>query len=190
MQLLVDRYTSPIGEIVLVCDHQQRLRALDFVDYWTRMERLLQLHYGNYTLQQTTAPDLRGALAGYFSGALGALDGLLVETGGSPFQRAVWRALRTIPAGATTSYGALAAQLGRAGSARAVGAANGANPIAIVVPCHRVIGAQGALTGYAGGVQRKRWLLDHEASHAQGASDPSARRGREPLDPAATRPPV
>jgi len=78
----------------------------------------------------------------------------------------VWRALRTIPAGTTMSYGRLAAQLGRAGASRAVGAANGANPIAIVIPCHRVIGADGTLTGYGGGLARKRWLLDHEREHA------------------------
>src|SRR5688500_5989823 len=120
MHLLVDRHASPLGEIVLVVDREQRLRALDFADYWERMERLLASHYGSYTLQQTAAPDnIQAALVDYFAGALGALDRLQIDTGGTPFQREVWRALRSIPAGATTSYGALAAQLGRAGSARA-----------------------------------------------------------------------
>ncbi len=81
---------------------------------------------------------------------------------GSPFQRRVWQALLEIPYGATTTYGELALRLGKPGAARAVGLANGRNPFAIVVPCHRVVGARGALTGYGGGLERKRWLLDHE----------------------------
>ena len=89
---------------------------------------------------------------------------LPVETGGTEFQREVWRALRAIPAGETRSYGALASSIGRASAVRAVGLANGANPIGVVVPCHRVIGQNGALTGYAGGIERKRWLLAHEGT--------------------------
>jgi len=85
-----------------------------------------------------------------------------VRAGGTPFQRVVWAALREIPPGRTTSYGQLAARLGRPGASRAVGLANGANPVAIAVPCHRVIGADGTLTGYGGGIERKRWLLEHE----------------------------
>jgi methylated-DNA-[protein]-cysteine S-methyltransferase len=102
------------------------------------------------------------ALAQYFAGSLTALDAVAVRTGGSTFQRRVWAALREIPAGSTTSYGWLAALLEIPNASRAVGLANGANPIAIVVPCHRVIGADGSLTGYGGGLARKRWLLDHE----------------------------
>jgi len=85
-----------------------------------------------------------------------------VETGGTPFQQEVWRSLRAIPCGTTTSYGKLAAQIGRPAAVRAVGLANGANPVAVVIPCHRVIGSNGSLTGYGGGLERKRWLLDHE----------------------------
>ena len=81
---------------------------------------------------------------------------------GAPFEKQVWAALRAIPPGETTSYGAIAKSLGSAGASRAVGAANGANPIAIIVPCHRVIGASGDLTGYGGGLERKTWLLTHE----------------------------
>ncbi|RIK91560.1 MAG: cysteine methyltransferase, partial [Proteobacteria bacterium] len=110
------------------------------------------------------------ALAAYFAGDLGALGALAIRPGGTDFQRRVWDALRRIPAGATTSYGALAERIGRPGACRAVGLANGANPIALVVPCHRVIGADGSLTGYAGGAPRKRWLLDHERAHAGGAA--------------------
>lgn len=164
MHLQVDRYESPVGCILLVCDAQSNLRALDFVDYRARMERLLLQHYGAFTLHDAPAPAaLRGALDRYFAGDLRALDAVQVETGGTPFQREVWRALRTIPAGGTTSYGALAALLGRPGSARAVGTANGKNPVAIVVPCHRVIGTAGAMTGYAGGLPRKQWLIAHES---------------------------
>jgi methylated-DNA-[protein]-cysteine S-methyltransferase len=100
----------------------------------------------------------------YFAGDLGAIDKLPVKTAGTPFQRAVWNALREIPRGATESYGQLAERIGRPTAVRAVGLANGSNPIGIVVPCHRVIGANGSLTGYGGGMERKRWLLDHEGA--------------------------
>ena len=98
----------------------------------------------------------------YFAGASAAIDGLTFDMRGAPFELRVWEALRQIPAGATTSYGAIAKALGSPGAARAVGAANGANPIAIIVPCHRVIGSSGSLTGYGGGLDRKTWLIDHE----------------------------
>jgi methylated-DNA-[protein]-cysteine S-methyltransferase len=95
-----------------------------------------------------------------------ALDTLKTATGGTEFQRTVWAALRAIPAGETRSYGQLAAAIGKPRAVRAAGLANGQNPIAVIVPCHRVIGANGTLTGYAGGVERKRWLLAHEKSRA------------------------
>ena len=108
------------------------------------------------------------ALAAYFRGDLTALDAVQVDPEGTPFQRRVWAGLRTIPAGTTTSYGALARAIGLPiAASRAVGAANGANPIWIVVPCHRVIGASGDLTGYAGGLDVKRWLLEHEGAAAR-----------------------
>ena len=111
------------------------------------------------------APEaVRDALAAWFAGDLGALDGLPVKTGGTPFQRAVWKALRDIPAGETRTYGQLATAIGAPRAVRAVGLANGANPVGVIVPCHRVIGANGTLTGYAGGLERKRWLLAHEAA--------------------------
>jgi methylated-DNA-[protein]-cysteine S-methyltransferase len=94
------------------------------------------------------------------------LDALPTEALGTAFQRACWSSLRQIPAGTTTSYGALAKALGKPAAMRAVGLANGANPIAVVVPCHRVVGSDGSLTGYGGGLERKRWLLAHEARHA------------------------
>ena len=163
MQLTLSCYPAPLGELLLVTDDEQVLRALDFSDYATRMQRLLARHYGQFVLVEGPAPTaIAAALDRYFAGDLTAIDAIPVVTAGSDFQRQVWAALRAIPAGTTSGYGALAARIGRAGAARAVGLANGLNPIGIVVPCHRVIGASGALTGYAGGVARKQWLLAHE----------------------------
>jgi AraC family transcriptional regulator of adaptative response/methylated-DNA-[protein]-cysteine methyltransferase len=166
MHLTLSRYAAPVGEILLVTDGDT-LRALDFADYADRMRTLLTRHYGEVSLVDGDAPaSVTTALDAYFAGDATALDALPVATGGSDFQRSVWAALRAIPAGTTTGYGALAASLGKPGAARAVGLANGANPIGIVVPCHRVIGANGTLTGYAGGVARKEWLLRHEGALA------------------------
>jgi methylated-DNA-[protein]-cysteine S-methyltransferase len=103
----------------------------------------------------------------YFAGALTDFD-LPLDPDGTPFQRRAWAALRAIPYGETISYGELAARMGRPDAARAVGSANNRNPIAIVIPCHRVVGANGQLVGYGGGLGRKRWLLDHEARVSQG----------------------
>ncbi|MBV9266742.1 MAG: methylated-DNA--[protein]-cysteine S-methyltransferase, partial [Acidobacteriaceae bacterium] len=102
------------------------------------------------------------AVSRYFSGELEAINALPVRTAGTPFQREVWRTLREIPCGTTISYAQLAVRIGRPSAVRAVGLANGSNPIAIVVPCHRVIGSDGSLSGYGGGIERKRWLLEHE----------------------------
>ena len=110
-------------------------------------------------------PDPAGAataLAKYFSGQLDVLDTIAIEMNGTPFQQRVWQALRTIRAGHTASYSEIAAAIGAPSAVRAVGAANGANPIAVIVPCHRVIGSNGSLTGYGGGLRRKEWLLRHE----------------------------
>jgi methylated-DNA-[protein]-cysteine S-methyltransferase len=125
----------------------------------------LQYPGGTVELTRGALPAaISGALAAYFAGELNGLRTLPLETGGTAFQREVWAALREIPAGQTLSYGALATRLGRAGAARAVGLANGSNPIGIVVPCHRVIGANASLTGYGGGMHRKQWLLEHEGA--------------------------
>ena len=163
-RLLIDRFESPIGEVLLVSDGES-LRALDFDDCEDRMTDLLARSDGNPRLEERDDPQgFSSTLKAYFDGALEALDALPAEPAGTAFQRAVWAALREIPCGATTSYGALAARLGRPSASRAVGAANGLNPVAVVVPCHRVIGADGSLTGYAGGLARKRWLLAHEGA--------------------------
>ena len=161
----IDRIASPLGTLLVVCDDTGRLRALDFHDYQARMQRLLRVHYGErgFGLAAGRAPAaVADALAAFFAGALHAIESIEVRTGGTPFQRRVWSALRRIPSGVTNSYGELARAIGKPNASRAVGLANGANPVVIVVPCHRVIGADGSLTGYAGGIERKRWLLEHE----------------------------
>jgi methylated-DNA-[protein]-cysteine S-methyltransferase len=162
--LLLDHQPTPIGEMLLVTDDRERLRALDWEDHEPRMRRLLALHYGRGAseLRAGSSKRVRSALEAYFAGDLRAIDRVPVQTGGTPFQRDVWAALRRIPAGETMSYGALATRIERRSAVRAVGRANGANPIGIVVPCHRVIGADASLTGYGGGLDRKRWLLRHE----------------------------
>jgi O-6-methylguanine DNA methyltransferase len=164
MHLTFDRFPSPIGTILLVSDGTS-LRALDFHDYEERLHRLMQRQYGRVDLRQGSIPtSIVRSLEAYFAGDLDATRTIPVETGGTPFQRRVWAALRQIPAGTTTSYGALATALGQPSASRAVGLANGANPVGIVVPCHRVIGANGSLTGFGGGLSRKQWLLDHEGA--------------------------
>lgn len=161
----LDRIETPVGTVLLVTDDAGAVRALDFLDYEPRMMRLLARHYGQVKLTPGAAPDpVRGAVLAYFNGNARALEPLSVATRGTPFQREVWAALRSIPAGETRSYGQLAAAIGRPKAVRAVGLANGANPVGIIVPCHRVVGANGTLTGYAGGLERKRWLLAHEAA--------------------------
>ncbi len=163
--LFLDRVATPIGELLLVADAKGTLRMLEFSDTPERWRPDFARRFG--TLVETSDPSgLSSALARYFDGALAALDKIKTDAAGTAFQRSVWGALRKIPAGTTTTYGALAAKLGKPNAMRAVGLANGANPIAIVVPCHRVIGSKGSLTGYGGGLERKRWLLDHERKYA------------------------
>ena len=163
MRFLVDRVPSPIGTLLLVSDGKA-LRALDFDDHEPRMAHLLERRYGR-AVTLTPARDPGGAatlIGAYLAGDLAAVERIPVRTDGTAFQERVWAALRAIPAGETITYGTLAARLGQPTATRAVGLANGANPVAIVVPCHRVIGAGRKLTGYGGGLERKRWLLDHE----------------------------
>lgn len=165
-RLLLDRLDTPIGEALLVHDDRGRLRSFDWDDHEDRLLRLLRRHYGaGVALETGRAPaPIREPIDAYFAGDLKGLQAIETATAGTAFQRAVWGALRQIPAGETLGYGALAAKLGMPKAARAVGMANGANPIGVVVPCHRVIGANGALTGFGGGIDRKRWLLEHEGA--------------------------
>lgn len=162
MRLNLDRIPSPVGTLLLVTD-ATAVRALDFADYEARLHRLLRAHYGAVDLGDGRERlGVRERLAAYFGGDFAAFEGLPLATNGSPFQQAVWAALCAIPPGTTATYGALARGLGLPSGARAVGLANGSNPISVIVPCHRVIGADGTLTGYAGGLHRKHWLLRHE----------------------------
>ena len=129
------------------------------------MSALRRWYPESHAIQPTRDP--AGAvtvLRRYFDGDLDALDEIDVELHGTPFQRAVWMALRGVTVGTTISYMELARRVGSPSAVRAVGAANGANPVAVVLPCHRIIGANGSLTGYGGGLGRKRWLLDHEGA--------------------------
>lgn len=161
--LTLDRLTTPVGEVLLVTGPEGAVRALDFAGYEDRMHRLLARHSRGASLTEGRAPDgVRAAVGAYFQGDVRALDSLPVKTGGTAFQKSVWAALRAIPAGETRTYGQLATAIGSPKAVRAAGLANGQNPIAVIVPCHRVIGANGTLTGYAGGLERKRWLLAHE----------------------------
>jgi methylated-DNA-[protein]-cysteine S-methyltransferase len=165
LMLFIDCIETPIGELGIVADEDGKLRAVEWTEHDDRMHRSFRLHYGEdgYALKKARNPaGLSAALRAYFDGELTAIDGLKVATGGTDFQKSVWKALRAIPCGETISYAALAQRVGRPRAVRAVGHANGDNPISVVVPCHRVIGTNGSLTGYGGGIARKRWLLAHE----------------------------
>ena len=164
-RLLLGRMASPLGGMLLVTDEAGVLRAADFHDFEDRLHRLLRLHYGALAPVAGEVPaPVQAGFAAYFAGDFAALAALPWATAGTEFQRQVWAALGGIPPGQTSSYGVLAARLGRPAAVRAVGAANGANPLSIVVPCHRLVGASGGLTGYAGGLARKHWLLKHEGA--------------------------
>ncbi|MGH6915322.1 MAG: methylated-DNA--[protein]-cysteine S-methyltransferase [Geminicoccales bacterium] len=154
---------------MLLVAEGKALRALEFGHDEDELLRQLRRRHGsrgNLTKARDPA-GLATRVRAYFAGEVDAFEGVAVRAGGTPFQREVWAALREIPPGETTTYGQLAARLGKPGASRAVGLANGANPVAIAVPCHRVIGADGTLTGYGGGLERKRWLLQHEGAWTQ-----------------------
>jgi methylated-DNA-[protein]-cysteine S-methyltransferase len=162
MELFIDKLNSPLGIILLVSDGEN-LCALDYVDYEHRMTQLLEVRYGHFHLRERTNPvGVSSKIQAYLEGDYSSLDQISVSAGGTAFQQQVWATLRTIPPGTAVTYGELATQLGKPTAYRAVGMANSLNPVSIVVPCHRVIGAKANLTGYAGGLERKRWLLRHE----------------------------
>lgn len=159
----LDRLATPIGIALLVTDTDGALRALDWDDYEHRMRELLRLHHGAVELVDQSAPlAMKTALSAYFEGDIGQLARIEWRIAGTPFQQKVWTALAKIPVGTTMTYGALAAKIAMPKAIRAVGHANGSNPISVVLPCHRLIGAGGSLVKYGGGLERKRWLLRHE----------------------------
>ena len=177
-RLSFDRVKSPIGAILVACDGGT-LCALEFADAEDRMLAGLKARYGEF--QRVAASDPGGVcarLGDYLLGELDALDEVVVDGGGTAFQRKVWTELRKIEPGQALSYGALARRLGMPNSVRAVARANALNPISIVVPCHRVIGSDGSLTGYGGGLPRKRWLLEHEGVVLRSAGAPLSRDRR------------
>jgi methylated-DNA-[protein]-cysteine S-methyltransferase len=160
--LLTDRIATPIGDMILVARDGVVL-LLEFEDATDRVSREIKARFSDYTLAPVTNPfGLSGQIQNYFAGQLDAIDSLPADGGGTVFEQRVWGALRKIPCGETISYGELATRIGNKQAMRAVGLANGKNPIAIIVPCHRVIGHDGRLTGYGGGLHRKEWLLRHE----------------------------
>ncbi len=161
---LTERVPTPIGDMVLVA-HDGVLMLLEFVEAEDRVEREMRRRFPGVELQAATNPfGMTDRIKSYYAGELAAIDDLLTDGGGTEFERQVWAELRRIPCGETISYGALATRIGNKNAMRAVGLANGKNPIAVVVPCHRVIGADGSMTGYGGGLKRKEWLLRHEGA--------------------------
>jgi methylated-DNA-[protein]-cysteine S-methyltransferase len=165
------RIESPLGPIALVVA-DGHLHALEFID--------------SDSTAGSAPADAGGWIAGrvraYFAGEVAALDEIPVAPAGTPFQRRVWDALRRIRVGQTRTYLQIAVELGAPAATRAVGAAIGRNPIALVVPCHRVIASSGALHGYGGGLWRKEWLLRHEGALSAEQRELFARPGA-PLDP-------
>jgi methylated-DNA-[protein]-cysteine S-methyltransferase len=165
MQFILERLNTPTGRMLLLTDDDLQIRAADWEDHEERMRLLLRRQYRNIEIRLRESRHescAKRALDAYFAGKIDAINELATATNGTDFQQQVWAELRQIPGGTAVSYGALAIKLGRPAATRAVGLANGANPIAIVNPCHRVIGANASLTGYGGGLERKRWLLQHE----------------------------
>ncbi len=161
MKLQTDFLETPIGVIQLVAN-QEAVVLLDFADNTERIQKLLEKRFGICTLEPR-ALSWTSTVQAYFAGQLEALHNIPTDTGGTAFQQSVWEALLKIPIGQTWSYLEVAKYIGKPSATRAVGMTNGLNPIGLILPCHRVIGSNGKLTGYAGGLERKRWLLEHES---------------------------
>jgi methylated-DNA-[protein]-cysteine S-methyltransferase len=158
---------SPVGAIVAVA-RGSSLASLVFANHWPDELARLERRFGAVQLSSAFPAKLATSLHAYVEGDVSALDALPVDVEGTEFQRRIWKALRTIPAGETISYQELARRAGSPGAVRAAGNANGKNPVSLAIPCHRVIHADGSIGGYGGGIDRKRWLLEHESTHAAG----------------------
>ena len=160
--IALDRIDTPIGPMLLMV-RDTSVVLLEFADKSERYLAHCRRRLGPHEIVETINPvGYSDRIRAYFTGALDAVDSIPTAGSGTPFQERVWAELRRIKCGKTLSYGALAERLGDKNAMRAVGFANGSNPISIIVPCHRVIGADGRLTGYGGGLDRKAWLLEHE----------------------------
>jgi methylated-DNA-[protein]-cysteine S-methyltransferase len=164
--LLQDELQTPLGRLVLATEEGGALRLVGFYEGHPRIER--ELGTGIHLRKSKNPGGATAALDAYFNGELAAIEALPVSLVGTPFQVSVWRALLDIPCGETRSYGDIARRIGNPNAVRAVGTANNRNSIGIVVPCHRVIGADGSMTGYGGGIERKQWLLAHESGGRRG----------------------
>lgn len=174
LTLLLEHVETPIGLMLIATDEQDALRILDWQDDIERMHTLLRQQYKGITVElkdTAVTSSATKAMKKYFAGDIASIDTVKTATGGTDFQQQVWAALRTIPHGQTFSYRELAERIGNPKAVRAVGLANGANPVSIVVPCHRVIGSDKSLTGYGGGLPRKQWLLTHENALPPGTPD-------------------
>jgi methylated-DNA-[protein]-cysteine S-methyltransferase len=157
-------YSSPIGDIQILVEGES-LIFLDFADNADRIEKLMGKRYEVFDIVESKNPAaMSDRLDRYFNGDWSAFDGLDVDTGGTDFQQSVWTGLKAIPTGQSISYDQLARDIGNPNAIRAAASANANNPVAIVIPCHRVIGKNGAMRGYAGGIERKVWLLRHEGA--------------------------
>jgi O-6-methylguanine DNA methyltransferase len=184
MRIVYHMASSPVG-LLFIARTPRGLRHLEFMDRRS-LKRAIAAHESEHPGAEWVASLLElkpvvEQLESYFNGGLLEFE-IPLDLAGSDFQLKVWTALRSIPFGETRTYGQIAAAVGQPRATRAVGLANNQNPIAVVVPCHRVIGADGSLTGYGGGMPKKRWLLEHEATHArrlglQGALAASGRTG-------------
>lgn len=156
--IAVAKLKSPFGDLIATADSYGRVVSLGFAG---------EREVGPSSGDAHWLTPLRHALQRYYAGRKNAFDRLELNPEGTSFQHRVWSELRHVPFGTTLTYGELAQRIRRASAARAVGMANNANPIAIVIPCHRVVGANGDMTGYAGGISNKRLLLDHESGQAK-----------------------
>ena len=165
----VDCIDSPIGPLT-VAVRAERICLLHFGGDEAAIDTTLERWYPGEPRDRRAIALVRGLLSRYFAGEHAVIYTVPVELNGTPFQKKVWQALRRIPHGSTISYAELAKRIGEPSAVRAVGAANGSNPVALVVPCHRVIGSNGTLTGYGGGLDRKEWLLNHEHASWKGSS--------------------
>ncbi len=159
--VLIDAIDSPVGRLT-IAERAGRVCLLHFGPDSPAVDAMFERWYPGEPRARQPIPGVAAVMARYFGGETGVLDAIPVELNGTPFQKNVWQALRRIPAGTTISYAELAKRIGDPAAVRAVGTANGANPVAVIVPCHRVIGSNGRLTGYGGGLDRKQWLLEHE----------------------------
>jgi methylated-DNA-[protein]-cysteine S-methyltransferase len=165
----VTTMASPVGPLTIAA-RESRVCLLHFGEDLAAARRSLARWYPGVTIEPHDDPaGAVSAIGEYFGGQLDAIDRIAVEMNGTPFQKRVWAALRRVSAGTTASYADVARAISAPSAVRAVGAANGANPVAVIVPCHRIIGSNGSLIGYGGGLDRKRWLLGHEGAPAASA---------------------